>query len=71
VADYLIRWGLYNEQEAAKFVEFITLYRSYIFNYIVGRQMLDDLLDKKDNPDQWFIRLMSEPVTPAILQSWM
>ena len=71
VADYLIRWGLYNEQEAAKFVEFITLYRSYIFNYIVGRQMLDDLLDKKDNPDQWFIRLLSEPVTPAILQSWM
>jgi len=71
VADYMIRWGLYNEQEAVKFVEFITHYRSYIFNYIVGRQMLDDLLDKRDNPDQWFIRLLSEPVTPALLRSWI
>jgi hypothetical protein len=70
VADYLVHWGLSDEQEASKFLEF-TQYGSYIFNYIVGRQMLDDLLDKKDNPDQWFIRLLSEPVTPAILRSWI
>ncbi|MBE3037644.1 MAG: hypothetical protein IMZ62_02360 [Chloroflexi bacterium] len=68
---YLMRWGLENEQEASKNVEFFTHYRSYIFNYYLGRQLLDALLDNRHDSDRWFTRLLSEPVTPALLRSWI
>jgi hypothetical protein len=68
---YLMRWGLVNEQEASKDVEFLTHYRSYIFNYYLGRQLLDALLNKKNDSDRWFTRLLSEPVTPGLLRSWI
>jgi hypothetical protein len=66
-----MRCGLENEQEASKNVEFFTHYRSYIFNYFLGRQLLDTLLNKKNDSDRWFTRLLSEPVTPALLRSWI
>jgi hypothetical protein len=71
ISAYLMRCGLENEQEASKNVEFFTHYRSYIFNYFLGRQLLDTLLNKKNDSDRWFTRLLSEPVTPALLRSWI
>jgi hypothetical protein len=72
-AAYLMQWELVDPQEAAKTVEFISepLYRSYIFNYSIGRALLGALLEKKTSPDRWFIRLLSEPVTPQRVLTWI
>lgn len=73
VIAYLKRYGLMSDRQAAKAVEFQSnpLYRSYIFTYTMGKDLLQQLFQARGNPDQWFARLLAEPVTPTQIRSWI
>ena len=70
---YLQRWELSDPEEAHKGVEFISppLNRSYIFNYTLGMDLLEDLFAAKGNRQVWFTRLLGEPVTPKLVRRWI
>lgn len=72
-AAYLEKWNLTSPAEAQKSVEFIShpLYRSYIFNYTLGMQLLERLFQLKGNRQTWFNRLLTEPVTPRMVEHWI
>ena len=73
VARYIMRYSLATENEARKSVSFISdpLYRSYIFTYRYGAELLDALFDAKGDRDLWMKRLLIEPVTPSQIRSWL
>jgi hypothetical protein len=73
VSAYLQRYALVEEDRARKMVDFISnpLFRSYIFNYSYGREMLGKLFDQKGEVEFWFKRLLTEAVTPAQIREWM
>lgn len=70
---YVQRWTLSSPAEARKTVEFVAhpLYRSYIFNYTLGMDLLEELLATKSGRQMWFTRLLSEPVTPQLVRRWI
>jgi hypothetical protein len=72
VQQYLVHFGLITPERAAKGLEFMLnpLWRSYTFNYGVGRQMLAPLLQGPDRVKN-FARLLSEPLTPAQVRRWL
>lgn len=72
VMAYVQQYGLRSEQEARKRVDFLKepLFRSYIFNYRYGAEMLDSLFAAQDDHDHWFARLLTEPVTPSQIGAW-
>ena len=71
VLRYFEHYGLKNSEEAKKSFEFITYptSRSYVFTYTVGYDLLKPLL-KSDEADNWFARLLTEPVTPGTVRAW-
>lgn len=73
VIGYLQCYGLVEEDRARKMVDFISnpLFRSYIFNYSYGRDLLSTLFDRKGEIERWFTRLLTEAVTPSQIQDWM
>jgi hypothetical protein len=73
VAAYIEKWGLSSPVEARKSVEFIShpLYRSYIFNYTLGVDLLERLFEVKGNRQTWFTRLLTEPITPRMIVRWI
>lgn len=73
VLQYLQHFGLLTEEQARKMVEFLNhpLYRSYIFTYHYGGEMIDHLIAKKDDLTNWFTRLLTEPVTPHQIRLWI
>jgi hypothetical protein len=73
VSAYLQRYALLKDKEAQQNVKFITnpLYRSYIFTYDTGRQLLDALFARGADGDGWFRRLLTEPVTPTQIRGWI
>lgn len=68
VENYMIR----SPHEAAKLMQFIEspLWRSYAFNYTVGRDLLTPLLEGPDGVAN-FARLLSEPFTPSQVRRWV
>jgi hypothetical protein len=72
VVAYLRHYRLLSVEEARKWVDFLSnpLYRSYIFTYRYGGEMLDALFAMQDDRDHWFARLLTEPVTPSQIRSW-
>lgn len=72
VQAYVERYGLSTPAEAAHTIKFIQnpLFRSYIFNYATGRAMLAPLLEGPDALSS-FRRLLSEPLTPSQVRSWL
>jgi hypothetical protein len=66
VQRYVERWSLRTPQEAAQIMRFIQnpLFRSYIFNYAMGKELLAPLLTGPDAVAN-FRRLLSEPFTPS------
>ncbi len=71
-AAYIERYGLARPEEARKQVQFLTHpnFRSYIFTYTYGGQLLDQLF-ATGSADQWFGRLLREPVTPGEIRTWI
>ncbi len=72
VQAYLRDYGLQTSQEAAKSFEFLAnpLYRSYVFNYRCGEEMLERLFAARGERMSWFACLLAEPVTPSQIRAW-
>jgi hypothetical protein len=71
VQDYLEHFALRTPEEAEHTLKFIQnpLFRSYIFTYAVGKELLAPLLQGPDRIDN-FRRLLSEPFTPTQVRRW-
>lgn len=69
---YLQKYNLSTEKRALKNIKFISnpLYRSYIFTYHVGRDLLEKLFTHVER-DSYFKRLLEEPVTPSQIRAWI
>ena len=69
---YLQEYGLSTEKEANQSIKFISdpLYRSYVFTYRVGHDLLEELFGHKERTE-FFGRLLEEPVTPSQIRQWI
>jgi len=72
VQRYFERYGLRTPEEASHSMRFLMnpLFRSYVFNYAVGKALLAPLLDGPDALTN-FERLLSEPFTPSQVRIWL
>jgi hypothetical protein len=72
VQQYLEHYGLQTSEEASHGLRFLQnpLFRSYIFNYSVGSQLLAPLLTGEEATAS-FQRLLSEPFTPTQVRRWV
>ena len=72
ISDYLQKLGLYTEKQAGQHINFISnpLYRSYIFTYHVGHELFEELFSR-GNRDEYFGRILEEPVTPSQIRQWI
>lgn len=72
VKAYIQRYRLARPEEADKSLQFITHpnFRSYIFTYTAGGELLDRLFAKGD-ARRWFSKLLHEPVTPGLIRDWI
>jgi hypothetical protein len=72
VQAYVEHWGLRSPREAAQTLRFIQapLYRSYIFNYAVGRELLAPLL-RGPRARENYRRLLAEALTPSGVRRWI
>ncbi|MCW8849356.1 MAG: hypothetical protein OQJ81_05195 [Melioribacteraceae bacterium] len=73
---WLVKYCLYTPDRAAKSVDFIDTYGSYVINYNYGQQLVKEYIESrggtKDNPDKrWeiFTDLISKPYTPSDLKN--
>jgi len=73
--EYLESFELYSKQKAAKRLDFIDQYRSYVINYNLGEDIVKDFVEKSggtaDDPERrWkvFEQLLSTPQTPSGLK---
>jgi hypothetical protein len=72
ISQYLQKYGLSTEKEAKHMIRFISnpLYRSYIFTYHLGYDLLEELFQHA-NRDIYFKRIIEEPVTPGMVRQWI
>ena len=72
VQAYLEHYSLRTPEEAAHSMGFLTnpLFRSYVFNYAMGKALLAPLLEGPDAQAN-FARLLSEPLTPSQVRRWL
>ena len=72
IRQYLLTYGLASEQAAKQTIDFISnpLYRSYVFTYPVGYELLEELFQHADRRT-YFQRMLQEPVTPGIVRQWI
>ena len=72
ISGYLQRYALVSEERAKHLVRFVSdpFSRSYIFTYDSGRDLLEELF-KHGNRDQYFRRVIEEPVTPSVVRQWI
>lgn len=72
VQGYVERYGLRTPREAEQMLKFLQnpLFRSYVFNYALGKALLAPLLEGPDAVAN-FQRLLSEPFTPTQVRHWV
>jgi hypothetical protein len=72
VQAYVERWGLSSPREAQQTLRFIgnPLFRSYVFNYAVGEELLAPLLRGRRRREN-FGRLLAEAFTPGGVRRWI
>jgi hypothetical protein len=72
IIQYLQKYGIYTEKQIQQTIDFISnpLYRSYIFTYHVGYDLLEELFQHGDR-DHYFKRIIEEPVTPGLVRQWI
>lgn len=72
IISYLQKYEMTTQDEAQKAIDFISnpLYRSYVFTYYIGYDLLQKLFSQ-GNRDQYFARLLHEPVTPSQIREWI
>lgn len=71
VESYVMRYGIATSEEARRLLANIRELRSYVFTYRCGGELLDALFSAHGSRDPWFGRLLSEPVSPGLLRSWV
>jgi hypothetical protein len=73
VRNYLQHFELYNQVEIDHRMRILSdpRYASYTFNYYYGAQLLEELFSTQDNPNHWFTRLLTEPITVGQIRSWI
>lgn len=72
--EWLVNYALSTPERAEQRVRFFETYRSYVINYNLGRDLVEDFITQRagdDRNQQWqeFERLLSLPVTPSYLVS--
>ena len=69
---YIEHYSLRTPEEASHSISFLTnpLFRSYVFNYAMGKALLAPLLEGADALAN-FHRLLSEPFTPSQVRLWL
>lgn len=72
VVPYLMRYGLRSEQEARQQLRFICdpLWRTYVFTYFVGRDLLGRWLRRGDRAAR-FRTLLTEQIYPSLVEGWL
>jgi hypothetical protein len=69
VINYGIRYGLLNEQQSRKSLEFYKdpLWRSYATLYPLGYELIQDFISRGEDKTERFLRLIREPMTTSQL----
>jgi hypothetical protein len=65
VKEFLMRHWLVNEERARKAIDFIRTYRSYVFNYTVGEDLVRRYLGAGPERGERFFALLQRPATPS------
>jgi hypothetical protein len=65
VSEFLMRHWLVSEERARKAIDFIRTYRSYVFNYTVGEDLVRSYLGTAPDRAELFFALLQRPVTPS------
>jgi hypothetical protein len=67
VAAFISRWSLVNAERAKKSVDFAKTYRSYVFNYSLGEDVVRNWVGSGPDRRERFFRLLDRPVVPSDL----
>ena len=72
VVSYLQHYGADTEKQARQSYRFISnpLFRSYVFNYHYGRELLDRYISAGDRIAR-FRTLLEQPLTPSRIERWI
>ncbi|RIH83609.1 hypothetical protein [Calidithermus roseus] len=72
VLGYIEHYALATPERARKSLEFIAnpTWRSYVFTYTAGGDLLDELFRTRAKAEGWFRRLLEEPATPGMVRAW-
>ncbi len=62
---FVSRYGLETEERARKAIEFVRAYRSYVFNYTVGEDLVNAYLGSGPGRTEKFFELLKRPMTPS------
>jgi len=69
VAAFIARWGLVTDDKARKSVEFAKTYRSYVFNYSLGEDLVRAWIGTGPRRRERFFALLDRPVVPSDLKT--
>jgi hypothetical protein len=67
VVAFMTRWGLVTDERARKSVVFARTYRSYVFNYSLGEDIVRDWIGTGPDRRERFFRILDRPVVPSEL----
>jgi hypothetical protein len=68
VAAFIRKWGLVTEERAKKSVDFARTYRSYVFNYSLGEDIVREWIGTGPDRGERFFEIISKPVVPSDLR---
>lgn len=68
VAAFISKWGLTTLEKAEKSVQFAKTYRSYVFNYSLGEDIVREWIGTGQDRRDRFYRLLDRPVVPSDLR---
>jgi hypothetical protein len=68
VAAFIRKWGLVSEDRAKKSVDFARTYRSYVFNYSLGEDVVRAWIGNGPDRKERFFDILSRPVVPSDLR---
>jgi hypothetical protein len=68
VAAFVQRWELVSEERARKAIQFARTYRSYVFNYSLGEEIVAAWIGEGEDRRQRFFDIISGPVVPSDLK---
>ena len=67
VAAFISKWGLTTPEKAEKSVQFAKTYRSYVFNYSLGEDIVREWIGTGRDRRERFYALLDRPVVPSEL----